>query len=289
MELDGPSICGKRRSGSLKGGSASSGDDSRASKGTARSSKHTGGSKHSSGKKSRKPLSPKSKKAAARAAKPGKTVAPEKRCFICPLPKYKRSRFCRAHENDKNTLNYRAKGDGKKEELDRAMADPSTASALLDKFARENPEGKFRKNLFNWSEYEKFFTKEFSSTKRRLEEEWSWKEFKDEQKKIGNTEDEAKAKWRELLASDYEREGEGFDAKIWIPARKQRFRDETLKAGSEYTEKSKPLKNLKNKDLATVATPCYPTPRHLDRDVLLCGRLARTSFVPHSGDGWVGG
>ncbi len=81
---------------------------------------------------------------------------------------------------------YQAKGDRKKSVLDRAMVDPSTASAMLDKFARDNPEGKFRKTLFNWSEYEKFFTKELSSTKRRLGEGWSWKEFKDEQKKIGN-------------------------------------------------------------------------------------------------------
>jgi hypothetical protein len=260
-ESDGSQLSRTTRARSHKGSLATSGSAAKKSK-----------KKHGS-------PSPKGKK-----KKVVKKISKEKQCFVCPLPKYKKSRFCRKHENDKNSLCHQAVRDGKKELFEKLMNDPMKAEAALDKFDRENPPGRFRKGLIQWADYERFFTKEFVTKDRRAEEEWSWKDFRLDRKKSGFDDEECKAEWRELLASDYDREGESFDAKIWLPSRRQRIRDENTRVGNTVSEKSKPLKGLKAKDCEPFRSP-LPSTRASAESSCVISRPKHTSVIFPGGPG----
>lgn len=177
-----------------------------------------------------------------------KEVPEEMRCFVCSERKAGKQKFCAKHKKDYDAMLYQATRDKKMDAFNNIMRDADKARAAIEDFDKANPPGRFRKQHIDWAAFTVKYSKELVRIKRREEEEWTFKDYRIDGLTKNMTEEQVKAGWRALLDSDLDREGEGFEATIWVPNRRKRIRDEVEKVSTSFTEGSKQLKNLKDKD-----------------------------------------
>ena len=168
-------------------------------------------------------------------------------CFVCSKPRVGSQKWCAKHRKDYEAMEYQATRDKKLKLFQHSMSVVSQARVALQDFDDQNPEGKFRKSLIDWGHFKRKFAKTNSSTLRRSEVEWTYAEYYDEW--IGRrNETDIKMKWKDMLQSDLEREGDGYDAVIWIPEKRKRMRDVTTSVSHAFEEGSKVTKNLADKE-----------------------------------------
>ncbi|CAE7239963.1 unnamed protein product [Symbiodinium sp. CCMP2456] len=174
-------------------------------------------------------------------------------CFAATCEKKVKphSKFCGDHHKDAEAIRYQARQKKNADisaAVEAALGDPAKAQLALDDFARNNPSGKFRKSLIDWSAFTQSFGKRAEFRVRNNEEQMDVTDFVKWQKGRGLTDEEALQKWKDLLETDVEREGEGHDTKVWVVRNKQRFRDQIRFNESALKESSKQVKGIAESD-----------------------------------------
>ena len=192
-----------------------------------------------------------------------------KECFIsgCNEKLRSKSRFCHKHHKDVEGIKYQAKVKNDpevSEAVEAAFSDPQKARLAVDEFERQNPEGRFRKRLIDWSAFKQSFGKRAEVRHRGEEELMDVTDFVMHKQKRGMDEEAAMNEWKKLLESDADREGEGLDVKIWVVMNKKRFRDNITYKDDHLEEGSRQAKDMSD----------------ADRQVLLVASMASYCFIP---------
>ncbi|CAE7667911.1 unnamed protein product [Symbiodinium sp. CCMP2456] len=175
-------------------------------------------------------------------------------CFVpgCECRCKPHSKFCASHHKDAEAVRYQAKQQGDEEikkTVEEALADPYKCKLALEDFARNNPAGRFRKKLIDWSAFQQTFGRRAEVRNRENEEEMDVSDYIAYMTRKGKTEEEAMDKWKELLADpNIERSGEGQDIKVWVPMNRTRMRDTIHYKDCSLAEGSKAAKDLKEAD-----------------------------------------
>ena len=174
-------------------------------------------------------------------------------CFAntCEAKVKAHSKFCPKHHRDVEAIRYQAKQKKDKqieEAVELAFNDPYKAQLALDDFDRENPSGKYRKKLIDFSAFKQKHGKRMEARVREEEEEMDITDFITDQKKRGVSDEVAQAKWKKLLESGLDKTGEGVDTKIWIPQNRKRFRDNIHYKASELEETSRAERDMSVQD-----------------------------------------
>eukprot|EP00439_Symbiodinium_sp_Y106_P045373 s354_g5.t1 len=183
-----------------------------------------------------------------------KNKAMNKVCFIpgCESKCKPHSKFCGLHHKDAEAIRYQAKQQGDEEikkTAEATLADPYKCKLAIEDFARNNPAGRFRKRLIDWGAFQQAFGRRAEVRNRESEEEMDVSDFIAHMTKKGRSEEEALAKWRELLADpNTDRSGEGQDIKAWVPMNRTRMRDSIHYKDCGFHEGSKATKDLKDAD-----------------------------------------
>ena len=172
-------------------------------------------------------------------------------CFIatCENKKLAKSKFCKVDKAAVDAILYQAekKGAAVKAKVEAVLSDPVQCAKAVADFHKENPPGRFRKKLIEFSQWLKTYSIEKSITERDAVELFSFQDFSDDKTKAGWTPQNILSKWQEHLNNPaIEQEGES----LWLPLRKQKMRDTTRKISNAYVESSKAIKNPKESDAA---------------------------------------
>lgn len=182
----------------------------------------------------------------------GGTKKASKKCFAqgCDQKPRAHSKFCQPHHKDAEAMRYQAKSKDEQtlKTVEEVLADPAKAAMALSDFARENPAGRFRKKLIDWTSFSQKFGKRAEVRMRGTEELMDVSDFVYWQKTKGKSEEEAMTLWKEHLESDLDREGEGANTKLWIVKNKQRFKDTVHYKDEGMEEGSKPIKDINDSD-----------------------------------------
>ncbi|CAE7249881.1 unnamed protein product [Symbiodinium sp. CCMP2592] len=190
---------------------------------------------------------------AGRARAKAKQHDRDKTCFAATCEKKVKphSKFCGDHHKDAEAIKYQARQKKNPEitaAVEAALSDPAKAQLALDDFHKNNPSGKFRKSLIDWTQFQQTFGKRAEFRVRNNEEQMDVTDYVQYQKGRGYTDEEALQKWKDLLETDVEREGEGIDVKVWVVRNKQRFRDNIRFNQSSLEEASKQVKGMAESD-----------------------------------------
>lgn len=182
----------------------------------------------------------------------GGTKKASKKCFAqgCDQKPRAHSKFCQPHRKDAEAMRYQAKSKDEQtlKTVEEVLADPAKAAMALSDFARENPAGRFRKKLIDWTSFSQKFGKRAEVRMRGTEELMDVSDFVYWQRTKGKSEEEAMTSWKEHLESDLDREGEGANTKLWIVKNKQRFKDTVHYKDEGMEEGSKPIKDINDSD-----------------------------------------
>ncbi|CAE7871566.1 unnamed protein product [Symbiodinium necroappetens] len=184
----------------------------------------------------------------------GRDKDKNKKCFkaTCQEKAKAHSKWCVKHSKDTEAMKYQAKSqqdNGKTlQMLETALGDPNKADLALDEFDRHNPQGRFRKNLIDWSAFERKFGRRSEVRNRCAEELMDVTDYVKHKKDRGVSEDKALLDWKELLETDVDREGEGTDVKVWVAVNKKRFRDDISYRDHSLNEGSKQTKGMNSTD-----------------------------------------
>ena len=175
-----------------------------------------------------------------------------KTCFAqgCQEKVRAHSKFCQTHHKDVEAMKYQAKVKDPKafKVLEDVLADPAKTAMALDDFSKENPGGRFRKKLIDWTSFTQKFGKRAEVRMRGTEELMDVSDFVAWQRSRGKSEEESMQLWKEHLESDLEREGEGATVKLWIVRNKQRYKDTIHYKDEGMEEGSKPVKDISDSD-----------------------------------------
>ena len=177
-----------------------------------------------------------------------------KKCFkaTCTEKAKPHSKWCVKHSKDTEAMKYQARqqqDDGKTlQMLETALSDANKADLALDEFDRENPRGRFRKNLIDWSAFEQKFGRRAEVRNRATEELMDVTDFVKYKSDRGVDKEKALLDWKELLEGDAEREGEGIEVKLWVALNKQRIKDDVSYRDHSLNEGSKQTKNMSGTD-----------------------------------------
>lgn len=181
-----------------------------------------------------------------------KAIEAKDKCFItlCPDKKRTGKKCCAKHERDVEAMSYQAKRSGESDFFDKMASDPTKLGLALADFDKNNPPGRFRKALIDWTQYKKIFAHKTERVAQEKEEQYTWQDWVDEKTAAGWEANRIDAAWNAMLAnSKFERDGEGYNAEIWIPLRKARLRNTIKAVEARIEEGSKSMKNLKRKDM----------------------------------------
>lgn len=182
----------------------------------------------------------------------GASTNKAKTCFAqgCPEKVRAHSKFCQAHHKDVEAMKYQAKVKDPKavKVLEDVLGDPAKTAMALDDFSKENPGGRFRKKLIDWTSFTQKFGKRAEVRLRGTEELMDVSDFVAWQRTRGKSEEESMQLWKEHLESDLEREGEGATVKLWIVRNKQRYKDTVHYKDEGMEEGSKPIKDISDAD-----------------------------------------
>ena len=164
---------------------------------------------------------------------------------------------------------YQATVAGKRPLVDALILDQSKCIKAVADFDRENPKGKFRKKLIDWGQWQRKYSVEVVHTGRQGEEFWTWADFSDEKSKCNYSGQEIMAKW-DVLKDDVNIDREGDDGTasfgLWIPKRKERFRDKIKRVSNDFLEGSKVVKKQKAADAEDLKDFCHKAfPNHTNK------------------------
>ena len=172
----------------------------------------------------------------------------DKQCYIsgCENKKTGKHKSCSDHKKVVDAILYQAEKQGKKAEVEKVLSDSVQAAKAIREFLQDNPPGKFRKKLIDFTQWLKTYSTETSLKAREWCELYTFQDFSDEKTAAGW---EAKAildKWQSYESDPaIEREDDG----LWLPKRKQKIRDQTKRVSQSVIEASKAMKNTKPEDL----------------------------------------
>eukprot|EP00435_Cladocopium_sp_Y103_P068230 s676_g31.t1 len=190
-------------------------------------------------------------KAAAKksAAKPDSS----KVCFVaqCERKVRSHSKFCQQHSKDVEAIRYQAKSRKDNEVMNAvelALGDPTKAKLCLEEFAQNNPEGRFRRKLIDWSAFMQTHGKRAEVRDRAKEELMDVTDFVSWKMGRGLSEQDAMDAWKHLLETDAEREGEGAETKVWVEKNKERFKDTVRYKDNQLQEGSRQMKDMPDTD-----------------------------------------
>ena len=172
-------------------------------------------------------------------------------CFIatCPNKKLAKSKFCKVDKAAVDAIIYQAekKGPSIKAQVEAVLNDPVQCCKAVADFHKENPPGRFRKKLIDFSQWLKTYSIEKAITERDQFELFSFQDFSDDKTKAGWTPQNILSKWQEHMNNPaIEQE----DDCLWLPLRKQKMRDTIRRISNSYRESSKAIKNPKESDAA---------------------------------------
>ena len=185
---------------------------------------------------------------------PSKKDPKLKLCFIadCDSKKLGKSKFCGDHKKVTDAILYQAGKAGKKQEVERTLSDPTACTKAVREFEAENPPGRFRKKLIDFTQWLKTYSVETASTSRDVLELYTFQDFSDEKTAAGWEPSAILSKWQGYVNSpDIDRED---DENLWLPKRKQKLRDVTRRVNNSVVEGSKSMKSIKPQDLDALKT-----------------------------------
>ena len=175
--------------------------------------------------------------------------AVDKTCFIsfCENRKAGKHKCCGDHKKVVDAILYQAEKAGKKAEVERALSDPNQAAKAVRDFEAENPPGKFRKKLIDFTQWLKTYTTETAHTNRERLELYTFQDFSDEKTSAGWDPKVILDRWQDKQSDpNIEQEADG---SLWLPLRKRKLRDDTRRVSQSVVEASKQMKNAKPSDV----------------------------------------
>ena len=163
-------------------------------------------------------------------------AAKDNGCYIagCEEKKSGKHKSCAEHKKIVDAILYQAEKQGKKAEVEQVLADPVQASKSVQEFEANNPPGRFRKKLIDFTQW-------------LSDELYSLQDFSDEKTAAGWDASAILKKWQSYErdpAIDHEDDGS-----LWLPKRKQRIRDQTRRISSSLIESPKNMKGCKQQDV----------------------------------------
>ena len=183
----------------------------------------------------------------------GRSSAASSECFVagCSVKKVGTKKFCSRHKRDAEAMQHQAKKAGEEEACKNLWICPHRARLALEQFDRDNPQGRFRKNLIDWAQYKRSYISGSSFTEREEEEEWQFQDWVDKKHSEGSFDEAANTtEWCALVdaTAPDRKSGDGVGASIWRRVRRKRIRDTTKRIEHSYSEGSQAVKNLKTGD-----------------------------------------
>ncbi|CAE7191932.1 unnamed protein product [Symbiodinium sp. KB8] len=175
--------------------------------------------------------------------------AVDRSCFIsfCDNRKVGKHKCCGEHKKVVDAILYQADKAGKKAEVERVLSDPNQAAKPVRDFEAENPPGKFRKKLIDFTQWLKTYSTETANISRDRLECYTFQDFSDEKTAAGWDPKVILDRWQEKQ-SDPSIEQEA-DGSLWLPMRKQKIRDDIKRISQSVVESSKQMKNAKPADV----------------------------------------
>ena len=132
-----------------------------------------------------------------------------KQCFVptCNDIKTGNLRFCLLHRPMADGIMEQAKEADKVEEAQQMMYDEAKCGMAIQRWQKENPAGKFRKKLIDWSTWCRIFDIKKTVTMRETEAEWTWDDWQEEKHDLGWSAARILRKWNEYVDNkDIERD-----------------------------------------------------------------------------------
>ena len=174
-----------------------------------------------------KPHGKKGGKAAAKSKGKAKDKnKPDKACYIpgCPNTKSGKQKCCSDHKKVVEAILYQADKAGKKAEVEKILLDPVTAAKAVRDFEADNPPGRFRKKIIDFTVFLKTYSVETVQINRDCEENYTFQDFSDEKTAAGWEASAILSKWQEYDSNpSIDREEDG---SLWLPQKRQRIRDD---------------------------------------------------------------
>ena len=190
-------------------------------------------------------------------------------CYIlvCDERKNGKSKYCKEHKKVTDAILYQAERQNRKAEVEKVLSEQVQCTKAVQDFQKENPPGRFRKKLIDFGQWFKTYSVETAITGREAVELYSFSDFSDDKTKSGWDLKAILKKWQEYEQDPgVEHEGDS----LWLPLRKQKFRDETKKISNAYQEASKAIKDPKPEDAKNLRQFCHNAAASF-ADPFLCG------------------
>ena len=188
-------------------------------------------------------------KAKAKAKTQASAKSGDKLCFVinCGSSKKANSRFCEAHRQAADNIKTQAVANGTPEYAEQILYDAVKCTAAIEQWMKENPPGRFRKQLIDWTVWSRMFDVKTRITIRTGFTAWNWTDWSDEHSHWKP--ERVLAKWNQYKNDPkIEREGTGDDMELWIPDKKRKMQDEVKEITQRVAEGSKQMKALKAMD-----------------------------------------
>ena len=194
------------------------------------------------------------KSAGGRGKGKGRGKSKQISCIVsgCPEPPKKHGETCQHHDRLIAAMKYQAGRDGELAALSQVLEDPHRLKLAILDFEKNNViEGKFRYKKLDWAIFKRVYGVRVSFTVREGEEQMDKAEH--EEYFLGKSKSQTwiDSDWNTLLANakDDDKEGTGANLKLWVPLRKQRFRDRTRFQEGAAEQSTKQEKNVGDTDL----------------------------------------
>ena len=184
-----------------------------------------------------------------RPGRAGKATAAEKLCFLsgCEEKKSSKHKHCSLQKKVFDAILYQADKAGRRAEVEKILADPVLAAKAVRDFEAENPPGRFRNKLIDFTVWLKTYSTETAQTSRDILELYTFQDFSDEKTAAGWDAAAILNKWQQPDSDPaVDREDDG---SLWLPKRKQRLQDTTKRITQSVIESSKNMKALKPQDV----------------------------------------
>ena len=174
-----------------------------------------------------------------------------KTCMVgdCVEKKSGKARFCASHRRMVDNILEQAQKQNRKGEVERILDDPILLARACREFERDNPPGRFRKKLIDFSQFLKRYSHSVSYHDQQADEEWSFQEWSDEKTKAGWDAAKILKAWKGFSEDPNIVKGDGSNGEtLWLPCRRKRIRDRASSIAAEFLEGSKPVKQMKAAD-----------------------------------------
>ena len=238
-----------------------------------------------------KKAKPKAKASAGRKAPNG-----SKKCFAagCTESKKGKARFCAYHRPMADSIKSQGEAAGKLQEAEQLLNDEAKCAMALQQWERDNPPGKYRKKLIDWSQWQRQFKIKTVVIVREGQTQWTWDELVEEKGEAGWPAERILAKWNSWEKdSNVEQDWDNGKNILWVPDRKRRIRDLVKEVNNSYVESSKQMKKVKLADANSLKDFCHLGQARFNdqffkgdakEDEAAAGASAAGHSLAHSGD-----